>query len=122
MLFLCIGVFYSAPQKADTFELSWHVEPDTCLIATTESVCEMPIAITFLNELINPTCLFFENLRIACFEQAVTQINVRLEIEKSGILLLQTKSGHVIASHKLEVTQLVQTDMKRRTRLPWSFF
>lgn len=115
-------MFYSGHLKADTFELSWHVEPDTCLIATKESVCDMPIVITFFNELTHPTCLFFNDSQIACFEQTVKHIQIQLAIEKSGVLILQTKSGNVLASHRLEVTQLVQTDMKQRTRLPWSFF
>ncbi|MEJ6472825.1 DUF3019 domain-containing protein [Pseudoalteromonas piscicida] len=125
-LYLIIIIIFSAPSRASTKPnngVNLEIKPITCMVKQAGQRCEMTAKIAWQSSMPINLCLFQENQKLQCWEQAKEAKSTQLiQLSKSMLFTLKDAKNNVIATQNIDVHTSVNQQYRRKLRSDWSVF
>lgn len=117
-LAVLITLFTSLPAFADIL----IIEPNECLVDTTEAFCETTITFTLRKPVEQSLCVYAGQKLITCFPSKARTVQVPMKINRAIMFTLKDETEQVISSGTIAYTLIDQNPKRRRVKPPWSLF
>ena len=117
-LVVLITLLTALPAFADV----WAIEPNECLVDTTEDFCETAITFTLHATPAQRICVYEKQRLIACFPPDAKTMQITMKINRPVVFTLKDQTEQVISSGTIAYTVINQNPKRRRVKPPWSIF
>jgi hypothetical protein len=121
ILFLFILSGFSQSLAAST-PTKLIIRPSVCMVNKLGDTCEMAVKVLWQHDKPIDTCLFQNDLRLACW-QNVREINTELVVSLDQDMKFILKNDQqTFASQQIKINTALPKKYRRRLRANWSFF